>query len=208
MTMFRHPRVKSPDGFTLIELMIVVAILGILGSVATVSYNHFVAKAQSVEGEIVVYEVNRLQDLYYASNHVYTASFTDVGFTMTGALKYYTPEVRMGSATDIISYQVRALPIAASATDAWLLTRYRDGSVQVDRIPVNDLVAVATVRYLGNTAAMTSVQAATIAATIDPGSGIAGNIEPEWSDGGSSQGCQECGRVVINHLAVSAPGLK
>jgi len=126
-------------------------------------------------------------------------------------LKYYTPEVRMGSATDIISYQVRAVPIAASATEAWLLTSYRDGTVQVDRVAVSDLVAVATVRYLGNTAAMTSVQAATIAtsaATIDPGSGIPVNNEPAWSDGGSSQGCQECGRVVINHLAVSAPPLK
>jgi prepilin-type N-terminal cleavage/methylation domain-containing protein len=47
--MYRHPRLQSPDGFTLIELMIVVAILGILVSVATISYNHFVSKAKSVE---------------------------------------------------------------------------------------------------------------------------------------------------------------
>ena len=209
MTMYRHPCVKSPDGFTLIELMIVVAILGILGSVATVSFNHFVVKAQTVEGEIVVYEVDRLQNLYYASNHVYTDSFTDLGFTMTGALKYYTPEVRIGSATDIIRYQVRALPVAASATDAWLLTSYRDGSVQVERVAVSDLVAFATVRYLGNTAAMISVQADTIiaasAATIDPGSGIPVNNEPEWSGGGSSKRCQECGHIVINQPVVSAP---
>jgi prepilin-type N-terminal cleavage/methylation domain-containing protein len=211
MTMYRHRSVKSPDGFTLIELMIVVAILGILGSAATVSYNHFVAKAQTVEGELVVYEVERLQDLYYASNHVYTDSFADLGFTITGALRYYTPEVRIGSATDIINYQVRALPVAASATEAWLLTSYRDGSVQVDWVAVSDLVALATVRYLGNTAAMTSVQAATIAAsaaTIDPGSGIPVNNEPEWSGGGGSKGCQECGRIVTNQPAVSAPPLK
>ena len=81
---------------------------------------------------------------------------------MTGTLKYYTPEVRMGSATDKMSYQVRALPVAASATDAWLLTNYRDGSVQVDRIPASDLGCFATVRYLGNAAPMTSVQATTI----------------------------------------------
>ena len=101
----------------------------------------------------------------------------------------------MGSATDKISYQVRAVPVAPSATDAWLLTSYRDGSVQVDRIPVIDLRAFSTVRYLGNTAAMTSIEAS----TIYLGSGMSVNNEPEWTDTGSRlQGCQECGRVVHN----------
>lgn len=109
---------QSPDGFTLIELMIVMAILGILVSVATVSYNHFVTKAKSIEGEIVVHEIERLEHLYHASNHVYTDSLTDLGFAMTGTLKHYTPEVRKGLATDKISYQVRALPVTASATDS------------------------------------------------------------------------------------------
>ena len=191
--MYRHPRLQSPDGFTLIELMIVVAILGILASVATVSYSHFVTKAETVEGEIVVHEVDRLEDLYYAShNGAYTDNLTDLGFAMTGTLKYYTPEVRLGFATDKIRYQVRALPVAASAIDAWLLTSYRDGSVQVDRAPVSDLMAFATVRYMGKTTAITSIEAT----NIYLGSGMSGNNEPEWSGGGSSKGCQECGRVV------------
>jgi type IV pilus assembly protein PilE len=195
MTLHRHSRLQNRDGFTLIELMIVVAILGILVSVATVSYNHFVIKAKTVEGEIVVHEVDRLEQVYHASKEAYTDSFADLGFTMAGTLKYYTPEVRMGSATDKISYQVRALPVAASATEAWLLTSFRDGSVQVDRIPVIDLRAFSTVRYMGNAAAMTSIEAT----TISLGSGMSGNNEPEWSDTGSRlHGCQECGRVVHN----------
>lgn len=125
--MHRHSRLQSPDGFTMIELMIVVAILGILVSVATVSYSHFVIKAKAVEGESVVYEVERLEHLYHASNHAYTDSLADLGFAMIGTAKSYTPEVRMGSATDKINYQVRALPGTASGTDAWLLTNYRDG---------------------------------------------------------------------------------
>jgi len=88
------------------------------------------------------------------------------------------------------------LPVAASATDAWLLTSYRDGSMQVDRIPVSDLGAFASVRYMGNAAAMTSIEAT----NIYVGGGLSGNNEPEWSGGGSSKGCQECGRVVINSL--------
>lgn len=192
--MHRHPRLQSPNGFTMIELMIVVAILGILVSVATVSYNHFVIKAKAVEGESMVHEVERLEYLYHASNHAYTDSLADLGFAIMGTLKYYTPEVRMGSATDKINYQVRALPGTASGTDAWLLTNYRDGSVQVDRIPVNDLRAFSTARYLGNTAMVTSVEAT----TIYVGGGVSGNNEPEWFSGGRSSRCQECGRVVIN----------
>ena len=157
--MHRHPRLQSPDGFTMIELMIVVAILGILVSVATVSYNHFVMKAKAVEGEIVVHEVERLERLYHASNHAYTDSLADLGFAMMGTLKSYRPEVRMGSAADKINYQVRALPGTVSKTDAWLLTNYRDGSVQVDRIPVSDLRAFSTARYLGNAAPVSSVEA-------------------------------------------------
>jgi prepilin-type N-terminal cleavage/methylation domain-containing protein len=191
--MHRHPRLQGPDGFTMIELMIVVAILGILVSVATVSYNHFVIKAKAVEGEIVVHEVERLEYLYHASNHAYTDSLADLGFAIIGTVKYYTPEVRMGSATDKINYQVRALPGTASGTDAWLLTNYRDGSVLVDRIPVIDLQAFATARYL-STAPVISRGAGTIAS----GSGIPGNNEPEWFSGGRSSQCQECGRVVLN----------
>ena len=202
MTMYRHSRHQSPDGFTMIELMIVVAILGILVSVATVSYNHFVIKAKAVEGEIVVHEVERLEQVYHASKETYTDSLTDLGLPTTGTLKYYIPEVRIGSPTDKMSYQVRALPATASAIDAWLLTSYRDGSVQVDRIPVIDLQAFATARYLGTTVVRTSTGAGTIA----PGSGLSdgsasgmqSNNEPEWSNTGSSSRCQECGRVVIN----------
>ena len=201
MTMDRHPRLQSPGGFTLIELMIVVAILGVLVSLATFSYTHFVIKAKAVEGELVVYEVDRLESAYYIANQAYTDSFINLGFSMTGTLKYYTPEVRMGSATDKMSYQVRAVPIATSGTDAWLLTSYRDGSVQVDPISVNDLVAYATARYLGNATPITSIQTV----TNPQAGGISGNagggssiIEPEWSGGGSSKGCQECGRTVKN----------
>lgn len=202
--MYRHSPLRSPHGFTLIELLIVVAILGILVSVATVSYNHFVIKAKTVEGEIMVHEVERLEYLYHASNHAYTDSLVELGFSMTGTLKYYTIEVRKGFAGDAISYQVRALPVTTSATDAWLLTSYRDGSLQVDRIPGSDLVMFASVRYMGQPTAMTSIEAT----NMYLGGGMAGNIEPEWSGAGKSLGCQECGRVVINQRASSPPAQK
>jgi prepilin-type N-terminal cleavage/methylation domain-containing protein len=200
--MSRRPRLQSPGGFTLIELMIVMAVLGVLASVATVSYNHFVTKAKSVEGELVVHEVDRLESVYHVSNHAYTDSFANLGLSMTGTLKYYTPEVRIGTTTDKMSFQVRAVPITTTGTDAWLLTSYRDGAVQVDRIPAKDLAAFATARYLGEEVPITSIQTATAPqanGVSGSAGGVSGNIEPEWSGSGSSKGCQECGRTV-KHL--------
>ena len=152
-------------------------------------------KAKNVEGEIVIHEVERLEQVYHASKEIYTDNLAELGFTKTGTWKYYTPEVRTGYPTDKMSYQVRAVPATTSGTDAWLLTRYRDGSVRVDRVPVIDLQAFTTARYLGNSAPVISSQVT----TCSPGSsggGAVGHNEPEWSGGGSSQKCQECGRVV------------
>ncbi len=56
---------KNTKGFTLIELMIVVAIIGILAAIALPQYNNYVARTQVAEAFTLVGTVKQALTLYY-----------------------------------------------------------------------------------------------------------------------------------------------
>jgi len=65
------PRNTEPSGFTLIELMIVIAILGILASVAMVAYSHYTRRAKNSEATSILADVRLKQEAYRATFHQY-----------------------------------------------------------------------------------------------------------------------------------------
>jgi len=62
---------QHSGGFTLIELMIVVAILAILASVAIVAYGQYARKAKNAEATSVLADIRIKQEAYRASFHQY-----------------------------------------------------------------------------------------------------------------------------------------
>ncbi|QYJ88992.1 type IV pilin protein [Shewanella halotolerans] len=69
------------NGFTLIEVIITVAIVGILAAIAYPSYIDYVTKSGRAEGVAAVMEVANLQEQYYLDNRTYASDLTKLGMS-------------------------------------------------------------------------------------------------------------------------------
>ena len=76
-------------GFTLIELMITVAIIGILATVAYPSYTGFVARSNRAEAPRELVRLANLQEQLFVDSRAYTADISDLGVGSTAI--YVTP---------------------------------------------------------------------------------------------------------------------
>ena len=94
-------RVQHVRGFTLIELMITVAVVGILAAIAYPSYQEQVRKSRRADAKSVLLQAAQWMERYYTENNRYdqnsagtavSTSFSTTGLTKSpvdGAAKYY-----------------------------------------------------------------------------------------------------------------------
>ncbi len=68
----------SNRGFTLIEVMIVVAIIGILAAIAYPSYVEYVNRGNRTEGQAFLSDVAARQERYFSQNNAYITAATDI----------------------------------------------------------------------------------------------------------------------------------
>jgi len=82
-------RIRRKDkGFTLIELMIVVAIIGILAAIAIPNFMNYQCKAKQSEAKSNLGTIRTTQEAYYAENNHYTAVLSAAGFKPVGKALY------------------------------------------------------------------------------------------------------------------------
>lgn len=86
-------------GFTLIELMVVVAVVGILASIAYPSYNSAVLKGRRAEGRVALVELMQQQERYMTQRNTYL-EFTQA--TVAVPFKKYSGDSGSGSAAYLL----------------------------------------------------------------------------------------------------------
>ena len=73
------------QGFTLIELMVVVVIIGILAAVAVPKLFGMIAKSKASEVGPAAGTYVKLQDAYVAESGIYVGNWTTIGYNMPGS---------------------------------------------------------------------------------------------------------------------------
>ncbi len=120
------------QGFTLIELMIVVAIIGILAAVAIPSYQDYTARAQVTEAVSLTAAFKTGLAEYYSDRGVWPANITAIGTTTAG--KYVNAVALLGAKGGAVTVQatMKATGVNSAIASKTLNLVTSDGGLQWD----------------------------------------------------------------------------
>lgn len=83
-----HKSRTSQGGFSLVELMVVVAIIGVLASIAVPAVNKYIAKARQSEAKTSLSSLYTSEKAFYAEYTAYHTAFQAVGYSPEGKMRY------------------------------------------------------------------------------------------------------------------------
>ena len=100
-------------GFSLIELMIVVLVIGILAAIAIPAFQNYVTRAARTKATRALLDLAGREERYFYSNNTYTTATASVGLPTTYCVdscsdaRFYTVTIPSASSSD---YTLQAAP--------------------------------------------------------------------------------------------------
>lgn len=108
-------KTQNQTGFTLLELMIVLAIIGILTAIAYPSYQDSVRKARRGDAQAAMLEMANFMERKFTENNKYNTLSASATITASGiTTDYYTFTLPTLTTT---SFAINAAPQGAQASD-------------------------------------------------------------------------------------------
>jgi type IV pilus assembly protein PilE len=88
----RIMRLGNSRGFTLIELMIVVAVIAVLAAIAYPAYSQYGYRSRRSDGQDFLMQIAAAEERYYTNFNTYTTSVTGTGSAGLGMTSATSPE--------------------------------------------------------------------------------------------------------------------
>jgi len=103
-------------GFTLIEMMIVVAIVAILAAIAYPAYQNYILRTRRADGKELAMRIASAEERYFTNfNHYSSDLVNDIRIDSTSQKGYYLAEVAVGN--DDQTYEIKMKPQAPQDAD-------------------------------------------------------------------------------------------
>ena len=100
---------NSAFGFTLLELLIVVAVFSIIMSMGVAGYRQYITKANRVDATVLLLRVAAAQERFYLQQNTYTADLAALGFPNAASERgYYALSVAPALGGLVIGYTATA----------------------------------------------------------------------------------------------------